>query len=448
MIRLILYVLVVAVLVVVSVWMAERPGQVSVRWLGWQIETTVPVLLLALALLLGVVWLVLKFLGILLHLPRDLRRARRESRYRKGIVALTSGMAAVAAGDSHQARRMARRADDLLKDASITRLLSAQAAEIAGDREAAKRHYTEMVDDPDSRFLGLRGLLEISLKEGDRTAALDYARRAHAMNPEAGWLAKTLFELEAGAGNWRDAEVGLNAAIRAGEIDETQGRHMRSILLQERARQMLLDKDTGRAVKLARQAQNADASSVPAVLTLAEALKAAGKQAKAARAIEEAWSRSPHPDLASAYLALFAGEDELQRVRHAETLCRQRPDDPESHLVVGEVALSAKLWGQARNHLMKAIENRPSRRAHRLLAKLEEQEKGDKAAAQKWLELAAAEPPDPVWLCHSCGTATQRWAATCPKCNALDSISWSQPASRANALPATTTPSPEVKAAS
>ena len=48
--------------------------------------------------------------------------------------------------------------------------LAAQAAQLNGDELAARKYFTAMLDRPETRFLGLRGLLTQALKTGDARA--------------------------------------------------------------------------------------------------------------------------------------------------------------------------------------------------------------------------------------------------------------------------------------
>src|SRR3546814_13347697 len=88
-------------------------------------------------------------------------------------------MVAVAAGDAQEAARWSRRADDLLEDPPLTLLLSAQAAQLNGDERAAEKYFNAMLEKPETRFLGLRGLLMPALPENDHRRALGFARQAH-----------------------------------------------------------------------------------------------------------------------------------------------------------------------------------------------------------------------------------------------------------------------------
>jgi HemY protein len=117
----------------------------------------------------------------------------------------------------------------------------------------------------------------------------------------------------------------------------------------------------------------------------------------------------------------------MTRLRRFEKLVAGRPDDPLAHLVLAEASLDAKLWGQARAHLLAALDVRPSARAYSLLARLEEEEYGDRETARRWREQAAGAPADPVWLCRACGKEAAGWSLACPHCRAIDRLELAAP---------------------
>ena len=64
------------------------------------------------------------------------------------------------------AKRQARRAESLLAEPAMTQLLSAQAAQLSGDAQAATRYFTDMLAQGDTEFLGLRGLFNAGHEAG------------------------------------------------------------------------------------------------------------------------------------------------------------------------------------------------------------------------------------------------------------------------------------------
>jgi HemY protein len=72
----------------------------------------------------------------------------------------------------------------------------------------------------------------------------------------------------------------------------------------------------------------------------------------------------------------------------------------------------------------------PTQHVFKLLAALERREApkpGQDQASSNWLQRATEAPPDPRWLCNSCGGSHAIWNATCAHCHAFNSIEWQTP---------------------
>lgn len=419
--RLALFVVVTALLVAAAVWLAERPGQAVIHWLGWKITAPVPVLIAALLAVLAIGFVLARLARAILAAPGRWLAARRARRERDGYRALSDGLAAVAAGDRKGAKRLARRADKLLADRALTGLLTAQAATLTGDDAEAERRLAAMVERPETAFLGLKGLLDLALKRHDNPAALDYARRAWALGGPAAGLAATLFDLQARAGQWAEAEATLAEARKRGALSGGTLARFRALTLLERAR---LDAVPAQALRLALDAHKADPGLVPAAVQAATLLHRADKARKAAAALLATWRIAPHPELVEAWLALAPAETPLQRLKRLDKLVKANPDAPDGHIALAETALAAKLWGLARNHLDRAVAQRPTGGLHVLYARLEREERGDDRAAAAWLAKSTTAPAEPAWTCATCAKPTDRWSVTCPACGAVDSLEW------------------------
>ncbi|MGE4280830.1 MAG: heme biosynthesis protein HemY, partial [Magnetospirillum sp.] len=351
---------------------------------------------------------------------------RREARRQRGYAALSDGLAAVAVGDRKRAGKLAKQADKLLADPALTGLLTAQAAELSGDDGEAEKRLTSMVERPQTALLGLKGLLTLAKRRGDTEAALDYARRAWALGAPAADLATDLFDLQARAGQWVEAEATLDEARKRRALAAEDIRHRQALTQYERSLQAERDSDPASALALAQKAHQSDLTLVEAAARVSRLLHRAGKDRKAAAALTNTWQVAPHPLLVEAWLALAPAETPLQRVKRLEKLVKANPDAADGHMALAEAALAAKLWGAARNHLETAAVQRPSAAIYILLARLEREERQDEAAAQMWMSKVAQAPAEPAWHCHSCGKPADLWASTCPSCGAPDSLWWGQ----------------------
>jgi HemY protein len=431
---------VIAFLVAAAVFVADRPGAVSIVWQGWRIDTSVAVTVLAIV----VVTLVVAFLAGLLRRvvsgPRAFSRRRREKRRRAGYRALTQGMVAVAAGDPEEAQRQARKADVLLADPPLTLLLSAQAAQLNGDEDAARKYFTAMLNRPETEFLGLRGLLTQALRQGDRGTALRLAERARSLRPRAEWVLTSLFDLRARERRWDEAQETIAEIIKRKAMPAEIARRHNAALFYERSRAADADGRPQDALQHVARAVSLAPDFTAAVRRHAELLQREGRARQAAKAIEAGWRHLPHPALAEAWDALEPSETALQRVKRMERLAAANASHPESRIALAGAALGAQLWGEARRQLESiSVDSLITPRVCRLMARLEEAEHGDHGAARQWLERAAVAPPDPVWLCAECSGETHEWSALCPHCGAFDSLDWKRPA---RALPVLAPPVP------
>jgi len=423
--RLLLLAVKIAVVVAIAVWLAERPGSVEIAWQGYVVETTVGILVLGAVVLAGIVALAYRFWRGLVGAPRALGRVRRGTRKDQGYRAISQGLVAVAAGDAEAARRFARKADQLVDDPPLTMLLSAQAAQLGGDDGAARRYFEAMLKRPEMEFLGLRGLLTQAMREGDRPRALQLARRAKQLRPDAQWVLEAEFDLEVHQRRWSEALSTLTRLARQRGVDQPTARRHKAAILIERSREAEAQGDMAEALQHAHAAVNLMPDFVPAALREARLLVRAGKGKQAARLIEKTWARAPHRELAEIYRGLGPeAETPLARVRRFEKLVKSTPQNPVAEAVMGEAAMEAELWGSARSHLTKAVAGEPNRRLYRLLADLEVKENDDTAAARRRFEQADAAPTEPAWTCESCGAVTPLWGALCSNCGAFDRIAW------------------------
>ncbi|MDP2699080.1 heme biosynthesis protein HemY [Thalassospira sp.] len=426
MIRLALFILATAALVTGTVWFANNPGTMTVVWLGYRFDGSVGMVVLGLVLLTMVLMLLWRTWSAISHSPGWLGRLLGSRRRKKGQQALTMGLLELASGDVRQALKHTRAVDKYLEDDTLTRLLTAQAAELDGNDAAAKRQFDAMLQQPDSAFFGLRGLLQLSLKTNDRKSALDYAERAHRLRPRNPSVLVTLFDLLLGVRNWDRALSLLVDAQKAEVFNEVELSRRRALLITAKAEDAITDGENAEAVKLLRKALNAHPDFMGAAVLLARLDIDIKQPAKARDAIMAIWRVAPGGALGALYLESLDG-DALSQVKAVEKLIATNPDHPESHILLAETALKADLWGLARNHLEKAMAHNTQARHYRLLADLEFREKNDSSRARDLLVKASHANPDPDWRCGACGAETDKWSVSCPSCHSFGSIDWRAP---------------------
>jgi HemY protein len=398
-----------------ALWLARLGGTVEISvgetWIGIALPVAALALMLAFVLLHGL----LGALRWLRDLPARRRIARREQRRQEGDAAVTRALVALAAGAPAAARIEVRRARLLLGDTPQTLLLAAEAERLAGREEAAAAAFKALAERPDSRFLGLRGLLRQAMQRGDWATAQRLAQEAEAAQPGAAWLREQRRILALRMRDWRQAlALAPPGATRA------------ALALAAAAQ----EEDPARAAELEREAAAADPGFAPAALAVARRALRQGAVRRARSVLEAAWNAAPHPDIGAAWIA--EEKDPLARVKLVEDLVHRNREHVESRLLMARVAIDAGLTGRARSELEALVAARTAdRRAFLMLAELEEVEHGDtadaRAAQAKWLRAAAHAPGEPRWRCAACGAEPKEWKPECAACGTVGRIVWSAP---------------------
>lgn len=422
--RALVFIGLLAVAASAAVWLADRPGDVLVTWGGYQAQTTVAVALIgtvAIALALSLLWTAVRFL---LNLPRRMGESSRARRRARGYQAVSRGMVAVGAGDPLAARRHAGEAERLLGREPLTLLLKAQAAQVSGDRAAAEAAFRRLVDDAETRVLGLRGLFVEARRRGDLAAARGYALEAARLAPSATWSNDAVLEAQSAEGDWRGAIATIERRSSLGLVDASTARRHRAVLLAADALARA-DEDPDGALASALQAVKLAPDLVPAAALAGRLLSRRGDLRRAAKIVEAAWKALPHPDLAAVYLDLRPGDSAQDRLHRAETLAKLSSWAPEARLALARAALDARDFGRARRTLEPLLAERPTTRTCLLMADLEQAEHGATGKVREWLARAARAPRDPAWIAD--GVVSDHWAPTSPVTGRLDAFVWQAP---------------------
>jgi HemY protein len=314
MVRILFYVAVVFALALGFAWLADRPGALVLTWQGYEIETSLLVAALAIvavvAALLGLGALVRAVLATPRVVGAYLGARRRDRGYR----ALTRGMIAVGAGDTRTAARAADESVSLLGQEPLTLLLTAQAAQLAGDGARARDAFEALAARPETRVLGLHGLFVEARRQGEDEAARHFAEEATRAAPRIGWAGAALFEYQAQAGEWPGALRTLAANAKAKLVDKAAAQRLRAVLLTAWALEIEgSDPDEARAH--AQEAHRLAPELSEAAVLAGRLLARSGDYRRASRALETAWKTAPHPDVADAYAAIRSGDSVRDRLK-------------------------------------------------------------------------------------------------------------------------------------
>ncbi len=388
---------------------------------------------IVLTLLVVLIWVVLKLLSLLVATLRFINgddtaisRYFNRSRERRGYRALSEGMMALASGDADAAMTKAGQAERYLQQPTLTNLLAAQAAEMSGNTTRAEQIYKELIKDPQTRFVGVRGIMKQRLATGDTDVALKLAQKAFELKPNHEEVQDVLLQLQAKSHDWQGARKTLGVKLKQGKIPRDVHKRREAVLALSQAADVIDEENSIEKREAAIEANRLSPDLVPAAAMAAREYIAQGKPKLAVRVIKKAWESQPHPDLAAAFSEIAPNETPQERLKRFAQLSKLNPYHIETRLMMSELNLAAEDFPEARRALGDIVENEPDARALTIMAAIERGEGSSDEVVRGWLTKALSAPRGPQWVCDKCNTIHSDWVPVCSSCDVLDTLSWKE----------------------
>lgn len=386
---------------------------------------------IVLSILVILIWVGLKLLSLLVATLRFINgddtaisRYFNRSRERRGYRALSEGMMALASGDADAAMSKAAQAERYLQQPALTNLLAAQAAEMSGNMTRAEQIYKELIKDPQTRFVGVRGIMKQRLASGDTGVALKLAQKAFELKPKHEEVQDVLLQLQAQSHDWQGARKTLGVKLKQGKIPRDVHKRREAVLALSQAAEVIDEENSIEKRETAIEANRLSPDLVPAAAMAAREYIVQTKPKLAVRVIKKAWESQPHPDLAAAFSEIEPNETPQERLKRFVQLAKLNPEHVESRLMMAELNLAAEDFPEARRALGDIVENNPDARALTIMAAIERGEGSSDEVVRGWLAKALSAPRGPQWVCDKCNTVHSEWVPVCSSCDALDTLSW------------------------
>lgn len=412
----------------------ETDGSIRVTAAGVEFTLGPLQTVIAVLALLAALWLLLRIIGFLVATLRFLNgdetalsRYFDRNRERKGYQALSEGLVALASGEGRVALARATKADKFLDRPQLTTLLIAQAAELSGDTTRATEAYKSLLDDPKTRFVGVRGLMKQKIAEGDTGTALKLAEKAFALKPKHSEIQDVLLGLQADQSDWKGARVTLGAKLKSGDIPRDVFRRRDAVLALQEAKVVMDDDAPIEAREAAIEANRLSPDLIPAAAMAARSFIAKREPKSATRVLKKAWEAQPHPDLAAAFAEIAPNETPSERLKRFKTLTTISPDHMETRLLLAELNLTAEDFPAARRALGDLATSHPNTRTLAIMAAIERGEGADDVVVRGWLARALSAPRGPQWCCDKCQAIHSHWGPVCDNCHGFDTLSWREP---------------------
>lgn len=442
-IKIVLFIAAIALLTMGAGILMETDGGVRIAIGGTELNMEPLQAVIAGVLLVIAIWLALIVFGLVVAFVRfvngdetAISRYFDRSRERKGYEALAEGMMAIASGESSTAMSKAARAEKYLRRPELTNLLTAQAAEMSGDKRKAAQVYKRLLKDERTQFVGVRGIMKQKLEEGDTETAMKLAEKAFALKPRHTETQDVLLGLQAQNNDWAGARKTLGAKLKYGALPRDVHKRRDAVLALSEAKGVMKEGNPIEARVAAIEANRLSPDLVPAAVMAARGYIADGKPKYASRVLVKAWSAQPHPDLAAAFADIAPDESPADRIKRFRALTKHQDGNPETRMLLAELNIAAEDYPAARTALGDLPDTMPTQRALTLLAAIERGEGASDHDVRATLARAVTAPRGPQWVCESCNHVHAAWLPVCNNCDGFDTLAWTSAPEAEGALPA------------
>jgi len=314
----------------VAAWLGENPGNVTVLWFGYQIETSAAVLIAAAIIAAMAATFVYNLLKRIILTPRHYAERRSVKQYRVALSEITQSVAALAASDTHAAAKHTRKAEKALGTTPLTLLLRAQISKSAGSDDETRILLEQLLEHPETEYLAAKSLADVAQKRQLLPQALGLAERAHRMNPKAKGGAWSLFDLHLSSGNFQDAELQAKAARKSGAFSRTDLATAQGRVALKQAEISISKGNKDHALVFAERAVKLMPGDVKAVECCANLYAEMNRIPKAITLIQVQWRVQPSDNLAQLFIQITEDERPIKREKLIEKLVASNEAAPEN----------------------------------------------------------------------------------------------------------------------
>ncbi len=433
--KIVLFVVLVAAGAIGAGWLMESEGGVRIAMGAQEFNLGPLQAVIGLIVLVIAVWLLIKLVNLLVAVVKFINgdetaisRYFDRNRERKGYEALADGLMALASGEERVAMTKAARAEKFLRRPELTNLITAQAAEMSGDRKKAEATYKRLLADERTRFVGIRGIMKQKLEDGDTATAMKLAEKAFALKPRHAETGDILLALQATQADWAGARKTLGAKVKAGALPKDVGKRRDAVLALQEAKGIFEEGNSIRAREAAIEASKLSPDLIPAAVMAAQSYMEQENPRYATRVLTKAWQVQPHPDIAAAFAALKPDESPEERLKRFKALTKHNADHPETRMLLAELNIAAEDFSAARAALGDLPEVQPTQRSLTLMAAIERGQGAGDDAVRGWLTRAVTASRGDQWVCDKCNQIHADWSPVCAGCGGFDTLSWKEPA--------------------
>jgi HemY protein len=358
-------------------FLLQDRGYVLISFVGYNIEMSVPVLVLALILLYACVRVALR----VWRAPRQLGRAIAGQQARRAGTRLARGLIHMTEGDFRRGERLLTDGVTGSESKLVNYLMAARAAEAQGSPERRDEWLNlARESEPKAWAAVLLTQAELQLEAGEPRAAMATLARIEERKPDHAACLALLAETCLAVGDRQKLALLLPRLARSKlEPDQLAPRLAKGLeaMLHEPGFDLAALKEVWSPLPLGLRRR-------PALIrSRALLLDHLGRGEEAIKALNAALKRGWDQDLVTTFGEVRAA-DPLKQLQRAESWLKQHSEDAALLMTAARLCMANELWGKARSYLESSIAIRPEPASYALYGELLRQLGEDDAAARAY----------------------------------------------------------------
>lgn len=189
----------------IVLWFGENSGAIIIKWLGYKISISSNFFILGVIIIIITSYFLIWLLGAILKLPYSFRNSYRSMSEDRNYKLLERGILNLLATDVSEAKTDYERIKNTLpknneKYKNLFYAFEAKLNQAEGNYLLAKNSYEKLAENKNTRFFGVKGLLEVASLSGNMAQAANHAEQAYKLKPDFKDGAHSLLELYKNSG--------------------------------------------------------------------------------------------------------------------------------------------------------------------------------------------------------------------------------------------------------
>ena len=302
-----------------------------------------------------------------------------------------------------------RKIDSYLKNNPISLIFNAESARKQRKFDLAEEQYNKMLLSPDTKIVGLRGLLEYNLKNQDYHHALIYAEQIYNINYKLDWIYETIINIITQTRNWQKLIDINNDALYKKIISKKTKLNSEAIAKYEIA--LIKEKSSIReAIDLLSDANNLRPYFPPIVDKYCNFLIEDSQLSRAKKVIFKSWYVLPHQIYFNQILQIckIEGHNPSPIIKK---LTNKNSNHYDSVVVNVKASIVEKNWDTAKETIKPILSGRPNKTVCELMSNIEIGISGNVQKANSWNNRASLGDPEKTWVCKQTGVSQEQWSS-------------------------------------